>query len=294
MAYVVHQQFLDKAVAVLSQTAGVVGLAVGGSWLDQQLDQYSDVDLVVVLDPLSAPALLATRPTLAAQLGPLLACFTGEHVGEPRLLICLYDAPLLHVDLKFVTLPDVADRIEDPHILWQQGQCVHDVLATRPVTPVAPPPLQWVEDRFWIWVHYGASKIGRGEWLETSSFLDYLRTTVLAPLLAQQYGLPVRGVRKLEFRLPPAELARLQATVAGGEPGSYTQALRQTVACYRALRATLRTPALQTNPLAEQRAMDYLVVIEGLYQLPFTEDQAKLASDNSSNGQEGTADQRIA
>lgn len=25
---------------------------------------------------------------------------------------------------------------------------------------------QWIEDRFWIWVHYAALKIGRGEYLK--------------------------------------------------------------------------------------------------------------------------------
>ena len=36
------------------------------------------------------------------------ATFTGEHVGESRVLICLYGPPLLHVDLKFVSLSDAA------------------------------------------------------------------------------------------------------------------------------------------------------------------------------------------
>jgi hypothetical protein len=171
------QHFLDRALPVLAQTPGLVGVAVGGSWLDHSLDQYSDLDLVLVLDPPQAPRLLAERPLLAASLGQLLECFTGEHFGEPRLLICLYDEPLLHVDLKFVTLPDLARRVEDPHILWQQDTQVSDLLqATTAHYPPAP-SLQWVEDRFWIWVHYAATKLGRGELLEVVSFLDYLRTT---------------------------------------------------------------------------------------------------------------------
>ncbi|RTQ46015.1 hypothetical protein EJV47_22925 [Hymenobacter gummosus] len=101
-----HQQFVHHAVAVLSRTPGIVGVAIGGSWQEQALDEFSDLDLVLVLDPAAAPRLLAERPAVAASLGRLLECFTGEHVGEPRLLICLYDEPLLHVDLKFVALPD--------------------------------------------------------------------------------------------------------------------------------------------------------------------------------------------
>ncbi|MER7057532.1 MULTISPECIES: hypothetical protein [unclassified Streptomyces] len=33
------------------------------------------------------------------------------------------------------------------------------------------PDLQWIEDRFWIWVHYGATKLGRGELFEVNGFL---------------------------------------------------------------------------------------------------------------------------
>ena len=46
---------------------------------------------------------IAERRDFAERLGPLLAVFSGEHVGEPRLLICLYGPPLLHVDLKYIT-----------------------------------------------------------------------------------------------------------------------------------------------------------------------------------------------
>ncbi|NRS94850.1 hypothetical protein DFH40_002566 [Clostridium beijerinckii] len=44
------------------------------------------------------------RIKIAESLGTLLSAFTGEHVGEPRLLICLCEPELLHVDLKFVSI----------------------------------------------------------------------------------------------------------------------------------------------------------------------------------------------
>ena len=47
--------------------------------------------------------IMAQRMAFAGTLGHLLHAFTGEHVGEPRLLICLFGPELLHVDLKFIT-----------------------------------------------------------------------------------------------------------------------------------------------------------------------------------------------
>ncbi len=68
------------------------------------------------------------RIKIAANLGTLLSAFTGEHVGEPRLLICLYGPELLHVDLKFVSINDIAHRVKDPVILWERGNCVSEAL----------------------------------------------------------------------------------------------------------------------------------------------------------------------
>ena len=47
-------------------------------------------------------------------LGRPVRRLTGEHVGEPRLLICLYDSPLLHVDLKFMSIADIEKRVDEP------------------------------------------------------------------------------------------------------------------------------------------------------------------------------------
>src|SRR5258708_26006866 len=112
--------FLRRAVETLGADPRVVGIAAGGSYLGDTMDEFSDLDLVIGVEPDAHAAVLAAAQSIAGTLGPLLAASAGDHVGEPRLLICLYDAPLLHVDLKFVALPDVALRVEDPAIMWQR------------------------------------------------------------------------------------------------------------------------------------------------------------------------------
>ncbi len=252
-----HQDFVHRATAVAAATPGLVGLAVGGSWLEGAVDEFSDLDLVLVVDPALARAVTAQRRTLAAALGPLLECFTGEHVGEPRLLICLYAAtPLLHVDLKFVELPDLAQRIETPHVLWQRGTQVTDALAATAPQPMASDE-QWLEDRFWIWVHYAATKLGRGELLETISFLGFLRMTVLGPLLAARHGQPIRGVRKLEQFLPSVDLAALHATVAAPDTASCVAAVRAAIELYRRLRRELKAAHFVEKGAVEEKAVAY-------------------------------------
>lgn len=177
-------------------------------------------------------------------------------MGEPRLLICLYDAPLLHVDLKVVHIDDLAHRIEDPVILWERDRALSDATRATPAVHPMPDP-QWVEDRFWIWVHYAALRLGRGELFEVIDFLAYLRSTVLGPMALVRRGHLPRGVRRLET-LVPEDAADFRATLATHDRASCAQAILATVALYRRLRAETDAPGLRSDPAAESAAVSYL------------------------------------
>jgi len=213
------------------------------------MDEHSDLDLVIAVEPAHFDAVLRDRPSIAASLGPLLAAFTGEHVGAPRLLICLYGSPLLHVDLKFVALPDAAHRVDECVVLWERDGRLSAVLATEPAAYPAP-DLQWIEDRIWPWVHYLAGKIARGELFDTLDGLGFVRARVLGPLLLQRHGAQPNGVRRLETAAP-GSVAALRATIADHDAESCARALTATIALYRELRDTGADTALVRRSAAE-------------------------------------------
>lgn len=250
-----HAVFLRALLERLQQDARIVGILAGGSYLTNAMDQYSDLDLLIVVEKQDYAAVTLEREALAASLGRLVASFTGEHVGEPRLLICLYEEPLLHVDLKFVTLGDLAERVEDPAILWQRDARLEQALAAG-VAEYPSPSAGWLEQRFWVWVHYTATKIGRGELFEALHLLDYLRSVVLGPLGLQQAGARPSGVRRVETAAP--ELARrLEATVSRYEAADCLRALHACVDVYRWLRAEAATDpsAVELNVMAYLREL---------------------------------------
>jgi hypothetical protein len=253
-----HRDFLQRALPVLARDARIVGVAAGGSYLTDTMDEFSDLDLVIAVEPAAHAAMLASAQAIAATLGPLLAAFTGEHVGEPRLLICLYDRPLLHVDLKLVALPDVAARVEDPAILWQRERRLSTALEAGRARYPAPDP-QWIEDRFWVWVHYAAARIARGEIFEALDFLSFVRVTVLGPLALQRAGARPSGVRRIEVQAP-AFADALTRTVAAPDARSCLTALRAAVELYRALRDT--GGALVVRADAESAALRYVAEVE--------------------------------
>ncbi len=253
-----HRTFLDNALHQLPADPRLIGLAVGGSYLDDALDEFSDLDFVVGVEPAAFDEVMVARLKIARGLGPLLAGFSGEHVGEPRVLICLYGPPLLHVDLKFVSEPDLAERVEDPQVLWERDGRMTAALERGEARFPQPDP-QWIEDRFWVWVHYGAAKIGRGELFEALGFLAFLRERVLGPLALASRGEQPTGVRKLERLLPDLQPA-FEATVAAYSAHSAAAALGAASDFYLELREDLD---VERHEAAEREALAYLEEIAG-------------------------------
>jgi hypothetical protein len=248
--------FLENAVRCLKADERLLGVAVGGSWNTGEMDRFSDLDLVIAVVDEAFDAVMFERPRIAQGLGAYLAGFTGEHVGEPRVFICLYGPPLLHVDLKFVRISDFHVRVEDPELIWDRSGALMDALK-RARAHWPPANLQWIEDRFWIWVHYGACKIGRGELFEAIDFVAFLRTTVLGPLALTARGHLPRGVRKLETNAPEL-LGQFVATLATHDASSCAAALEQAANLYRQLRNDLADESLELRTDAERNALAFL------------------------------------
>jgi len=252
-----HEDFINQAKEKLQQDHRFLGLLAGGSMITGTTDEYSDLDLIVVYDAGYREEIMNHRVQIAEKLGNLLSGFTGEHVGEPRLVICLYGPPPLHVDLKFVTVQELEQRIENPLILWERGEEISSFIQRTSAAFPYPSP-QWIEDRFWIWVHYGATKLGRGELFELIDHLTYMRNAVLGPLFLIKNGELPRGVRKLE-KHASEELEELKETIPTHSTKSCYHALQMTIRLYQRLRQHLGD--FEYKRAAEQVSIAYLETV---------------------------------
>ena len=230
-----HAGMLERIVAAMPGDVRIEALLGGGSMALGGFDEQSDLDLVVVVRSDAHAVLLADARAFAQQFGALLAAFTGEHVGEPRLLICLYGPPLLHVDLKFVTPDDLAVLPEKPVILWAHDEVsirrrieAAEIKSSRARSP------QWYEERAWVWLHYSATKLLRGEYFEAVGGIEFFRDVVLGTMLQRNAGLRPRGVRRIENVAGARE--RLMPTLPTYDPASIADALRRSAALYVELR----------------------------------------------------------
>lgn len=246
-----HRAFAAKAVPILASDPRIVGLAAAGSWADDAMDEHSDLDLVVAVASSAFEQVMADREHIASTLGNLVASFTGEHVGEPRVLICLYAQPLLHVDLKFVDIDRVGTVVDRPEVLWERQ--AFGAALDRAFVGYPKPDKPWMDDRFWTWIHYGVAKVIRGELFEAIDLITFLRGRVLGPLVLESVGAAPAGVRRLETAAPDWA-RRLEGTVPSYAQGSCLRAIKVCAETYRALRG----PTDQTPPQAEHVAMRFL------------------------------------
>lgn len=254
------QNFLNNAIAIFKQDERILAVCAAGSWISKEIDEFSDLDLVIITDsPISKSK--ETMNQIALSLGNLLISFTGEHVGETRLLICLYENPLLHVDLKFLQPDEFYARIENPIIIWERDQIVTKIykntIATWP-----HPDFQWIEDRFWVWIHYAATKLGRGEYFEAIDFLSFIRNTVIGPLFHLKYKSLPRGVRKIEFILNGSDLAEFKKTVPEYSFFSIKSSLYSIINLYKKLREELFESNIVKLQRTEEICIYYLASAE--------------------------------
>ena len=256
----IQVEFARHAKNIFEKQEAITGLAIGGSWINNELDEYSDLDLLVI----TREKITDDKNKMfgyAKLLGHFLSGFTGEHVGEPRLLICLYEHPLLHVDLKFLTMEELAHRVETPTVLFDKTGKIQEIL-NRSAAHFPYPDYQWIEDRFWIWVHYALLKTGRGEYLEALDFLGFIRMIVLGPLLQIKNDCLPRGVRKVETELNGEDLRELKTTIATYDRTSLLNSLKNAVKLYRRLRTSLFSNEVHLQYETENSVMHYFSKIE--------------------------------
>ena len=79
-----HTAFVARALPRLAADPRILAVAAGGSWGTPAMDEYSDIDLIVAVDPAQLAVVVRDAAVIAAALGPLLVSFPGDHLGPSR------------------------------------------------------------------------------------------------------------------------------------------------------------------------------------------------------------------
>jgi len=209
----------------------ILGMFIGGSFASGEADQYSDLDLQLVVKDGAIEELVPTLRALADKAGPLVAAFFAEHVGLPHMLIVLYE-DLVHADFEPVQISKVGSRNAglSTHVLWERDQAVSADLGVG-YEEDRETELTWIEDRIWTWSWYVQTKILRGELYEALGGLQFIRDRVLFRLLAMHSDERASSARRAEARVGRWG-ERFAATVPSLGQESMMDALRSAIRLY--------------------------------------------------------------
>ena len=164
------------------------------------------------------------------------------------------------MDLKFVSIHEARERIEDPLIVWERNTTLTENLYQGKVrTPTLD--LGWIENRFWVWVHYIAGKIGRGELFDVIDGMSFLRGRVFGPMMQAKAGIRPQGVRRIE-ECGASYLERLKSTAPAHDRLSCLLAINAAVELYQELREELDQGRDEVTSPVEREAVKYLKEIE--------------------------------
>jgi hypothetical protein len=149
------------------------------------------------------------------------------------------------------------ERVEDPVVLWERDHILTNILQ-RSSAYYPSVDFDWIEDRFWTWVHYALLKIGRGEYFEALDFLSFLRSRVIGPLIQLKNGRLPNGVRRIEMTATTDDLESLRRTVATPEPAPLIDGLNASIQLYTDLRDLLAPPECKPNLVARRAVEQYM------------------------------------
>jgi len=217
----------------------VLGMLIGGSFASGEADDYSDLDMQLVVKDGQVENLVPKLRAMADEAGPVVAAFFAEHVGLPHMLIVLYE-DLVHADFEPVQVSEVGSRNAglSTHVLWERDPAVTAVLGAKDEEDRAA-ELAWLEDHLWTWSWYVQTKILRGELYEAMGGIQYIRDQVLFRLLAMHRDERPSSASRAESRVGSWR-QQFAATVPSLGRESTIEALRASIQLYVDLAAPLQ------------------------------------------------------
>jgi predicted nucleotidyltransferase len=219
----------------------VEGVLVVGSGAEGFADEYSDLDLAVVVRA-GEPAAFALEwaARLESEL-PVVHRF-GDDRGEAGYVIGLLLEDFLEVDIGFLRMDQMAERGMPWAIVFDRsGEVERRQRSLAPASEDAEQAYRRIVDGIWHWITHGRVAIARGNVLLALTDLDEVRTAILR-VAAIRRGI---GHRKHFDRLPSEVRDRVERSLPRSlEPQELARALAAAAHAFfaeaRALEADLR------------------------------------------------------
>ena len=218
----------------------VLGLMLYGSLAQGEGDEYSDIDLNVLVDTAWYSMVMVEASLAVENFGRVLYTMSGGR-DELTQVYAYFDCHV-KLDLDFMLPGQIGVyRERRNHRVFKDATgelaaaVAHAARLPKRFVPI-PADMPALDATFWMHCVDAASKAVRGELWRARSVVEQLRGEVLTCLAAWLDGRRPTGYRRIETRLSPELLAGWENTVARPERTSILAAVAALIICYTRLR----------------------------------------------------------
>lgn len=252
-----HQTIVDRFRAACQADARILAAFIGGSYARGAADEYSDLDLYVILADEALADFAAHRADFLRLLGEPIFI---EDFDRPNLAFYFF-ANGTEGELQVAPASDFTHLHNGLYVVLVDKQ---NLLANVQFAPVAPDPAEQTEKLrrliYWFWhdLSHFLTALGRGQLWWAGGQLEVLRRLCVSlARLRHNFSDTTASDEpyyKIEKALPVAQLAALRDTFCPLEKAALLQAGLRVVQVYQTL----------AKPLAQAHAIPYPIPLEEL------------------------------
>lgn len=226
-----RQQTLDRLLDALRADKRLAGVLIVGSGAVGFTDDYSDIDLAVVVEQAEdvKSAFDDWGTTIADLFGILI--FVPTQRAPNVFLYAMLLSGFLELDISFQCLDDLVARRPRWRVAWDRTGCIADRMDTSWKAKVEPDFAaifrQYMEGT-WHYVNHIGLSVARGQLWRAMSDLELIRTRVIE-LAGLRNGHNTRRFREIDRLSPELLIALGKTLVQNTEPNEILRALRVVV-----------------------------------------------------------------
>lgn len=255
---------LEQCQTHLVMDSRVLGLCVFGSLASGDADEYSDIDLGILVEHVQLDDVLSDSDLIAG-VAPLLV--RSSTLDNDNCVFALHEfgGRPIKVDYNyFDTTSSPPWFLKNVRILYDpSGELSQFIALPCDERLQSSIPSEY----FWVALWSAIRMFRRGELLEACDILNHLRDPVVTQLLSVAYGVPFQNYRRFEQVYPPRIVEWMRRTVARPEPAELKTALCQLVDLYT--HAISHSRSTDTQPDAQ--IINRILRDTGLHSLPLAE-----------------------
>ncbi|MBC8374661.1 MAG: nucleotidyltransferase domain-containing protein [FCB group bacterium] len=220
-----------------SRVKGIYGILVSGSVATGNVDEYSDLDLLVVVSYEELQNVWQDRYDHESTVGKIFFRIDLVDVYPTSAVAFLEDGRKIHITYKAVTELTVEAEYTSAITLLNNDSRIDDwLLKCRQITISYDFARLAENDRsFWFWLLQGTAKVGRGEYWAAYDTLNTLREICIEAHAALNKK-PFQSYRRIEDRWKESDISKLSRTVPKINQGEISKAYSMIISLYSELR----------------------------------------------------------